>query len=228
LQFAHIVSHDLQTPLRTIAGFAEFLREEYTGKLDETADDYIMRIVRAVGRMQRMINDLLDYSRIDSADAPFGPVDLGHELGETLTLMRATLEQHRAVVTHDPLPVVHGDRTQIARLLQNLIGNAVKYHGDESPRVHVSAERSGDRWTVRVRDNGVGIPEDRRERVFELFRRLDAKPGCPGTGVGLSICRRIVQRHGGRIWVEPREGPGATFTLPVGHAGGLPEPPSRL
>lgn len=215
-QFAYIASHDLQAPLRGIAGFAQFLQQDYHGKLDDTADEYIGHIVEGTQRMQRLINDLLTYSRIGSKIRALVPTNLADVFDDALLLLESEIEETGGEVTRGELPTVTGDSGLLSQLLQNLIGNALKYHGDRPPRVHVTAERSGNEWTVAVRDNGIGIDAKHYERIFEIFRRLHTQEQYPGTGIGLAVCRRIVLRLGGRIWVESEVGCGSTFrfTLP--------------
>ncbi len=216
-QFAYIASHDLQTPLRGIAGFSQFLQQEYQGRLDETADGYLVRIIEGTKRMQTLIKDLLSYSRIDSRSRPFEPTNLNEVVEDAVTILDSSIQDSGGTVTRDELPTVAADRSQLVQLLQNLIGNALKYHGDQTPRVHVSAENGGHEWTISVRDNGIGIEDKHHERIFEIFRRLHTQTEYPGTGIGLAVCRRIVQRHNGRIWVESEPGRGSTFrfTVPV-------------
>ncbi len=210
-QFAYVASHDLKTPLRAISGFAQFLKDDFEGKLDETADEYIQRIVEGVNRMQQLINDLLEFSRIDSQGRPLKPIDLGEVLDDVHDLLRADIESSGAILTSDPLPRVMADRPQLTQLLQNLIGNAVKYHGERPPLVHVTADEQAGEWTISVRDNGIGIAPKHHERIFEIFKRLHTQKDYEGTGIGLAVCRRIVQRHNGRIWLESALGEGCTF-----------------
>ena len=218
-QFAYIASHDLQSPLRTISGFSQLLQSEYGGVLSEQADDWIERIVQATQQMQTLINDVLEYSRIGTHARPFRPVPFGEVLRDTLALLDGSIRDLGAVVTWDELPVVTGDRSQLVQVMQNLISNALKYHGSETPRIHVSAGRTDDEWVIGVRDNGIGIDPRHHERIFEIFRRLHNQRDYPGTGIGLAVCSRVVYRHGGRIWVESQPGQGSTFffTIPVSH-----------
>lgn len=210
-QFAYIASHDLQTPLRAISGFTQILQSDYQGKLDDKADRYIERIVRGATRMQTLINDLLTYSRIESRSAPFRPTNLNEIFDDALGLLHTSIEDTGGKVTRDQLPMVIGDRAQLCQLLYNLIGNGIKYHGHEKPRVHVSAEQNGRLWTIAVRDNGIGINPKHHEKIFEIFRRLHTAEQYPGTGIGLAVCHRIVQRHGGKIWLESEVGKGSVF-----------------
>jgi len=215
-QFAYIASHDLQEPLRAISGFSALLSKQYGGRLDQTADEYIRYIVAAAARLHRMIVDLLDYSRLD-ANALLQRCNLDRALDMALENLRTLTGELRAEIQRGPLPEVMGDPSQLMQLFQNLISNALKFHGPEPPRVSISAVLQGGFWTLRVRDNGIGIPEAERERVFQLFRRLHDEEQYPGTGIGLAACKRIVERHRGSIWIEGVAGPGSCFciTLPA-------------
>jgi PAS domain S-box-containing protein len=218
-QFAYVASHDLQTPLRAIAGFSQFLQKDYYGKIDERANDYINRIVGGVKRMQKMIDDLLEFSRVESRAAPFEVVALNQVFEDAVGLLQASILDTGATVTRDDLPSVNGDPAQLSQLLTNLIGNAIKYH-HELPVVHVSAvEQDASYWTISIRDNGIGIAEKDHERIFEVFRRLHSRDQYPGTGIGLAVCRRIVKRHGGKIWVESKLGEGSTFHISLPRQG---------
>jgi PAS domain S-box-containing protein len=216
-QFAFVASHDLQTPLRSISGFAQCLTEDYRGKLDIKADEYLGRIVKSVSRMQTLVDDLLSYSRVESRSQPFSDVSLEEVCQDALTVLEGSIRDVGCRISMGKLPNVRGDRTQLMQLMQNLIGNAVKYHAEKDPEVHIDARREADRWLISVRDNGIGIPANQLERVFEIFTRLHNQQSYPGTGIGLAVCRRIVLRQGGKIWVESEPGKGSTFffTLPV-------------
>ncbi|HJW27503.1 MAG TPA: ATP-binding protein [Rhodocyclaceae bacterium] len=216
-QFAYIAAHDLQTPLRSISGFAQLLHKEYAGHLDGNADDLIRRVVDNALRMRTLIQDLLVYSRIDSLGRPLRPVSLDHLFGEVVAALEPRISELRAEVTRDELPVVLGDRSQLAQVLHNLVDNGLKYHGSDPPRVHVGAEPQGEEWVVSVRDNGIGIAPRHHRRIFDIFRRLHTQQAYPGTGIGLALCRKVVERHGGRIWVESEPGKGSVFrfTLPI-------------
>jgi PAS domain S-box-containing protein len=217
-QFAYIASHDLQSPLRSISGFVQLLKLEYEGKLDEQADDWICRTVQAIEQMQTMIRDVLAYSRVDSRSRPFAPTPFLDVFNDAVTLLESSIYDAGGQVTCGKLPVVMGDQSQLVQLMQNLIGNGLKYHGAKSPHVHVSAEHNGNEWTFSVRDNGIGIDPKYYERIFEIFKRLHDQKEYPGTGIGLAVCRRVVARHGGRIWLESEAGHGSVFhfTLPEG------------
>jgi nitrogen fixation negative regulator NifL len=216
-QFAYIASHDLQEPLRMVASYTQLLANRYRGRLDSDADEFIGYAVDGATRMQGLINDLLAYSRIGRSGSPREPTDCSGVLGRVLTDLKVAIEESGAVVTHGTLPEVMGDAAQLRQVFQNLISNAIKFRGQEPPRIHVSCERSGDDWLFSVRDNGIGIDPQYSDRIFVIFRRLHTKAEYPGTGIGLAICRRVVERHGGRIWVESEPGKGSTFffTLPV-------------
>jgi signal transduction histidine kinase len=216
-QFAYVASHDLQEPLRMVASYVQLLARRYRGKLDSDADEFIAYAVDGAKRMQHLINDLLAYSRVTSQGQVFDPVDCNGVLEEVLNNLRVAVEESRAVVTHDPLPTVMADERQLGQLFQNLIGNAIKFHDAEPPNVHLSAEqRSGD-WLFSVRDSGIGMDPQYAERIFVIFQRLHDREKYPGTGIGLAICKKIVERHGGHIWVVSQTGQGATFyfTLPI-------------
>jgi PAS domain S-box-containing protein len=216
-QFAYVASHDLQTPLRTIAGFAQFLHEDCRDRLDETAQDYIDRIVRGAKRMHELIQDLLELSRVESRPAERRRVDLNDVCSEVVDLLQASIEETGAKVIYENLPSIRGDRSQFVQLFQNLIDNAVKYRGDAPPVVEITAIRKGQLWEITVADNGIGIEAEHRAKIFEIFRRLHSTESYPGTGIGLAICLRIVARHGGKIWVDERPGGGClfVFTLPA-------------
>jgi PAS domain S-box-containing protein len=217
-RFAYFVSHDLQTPLRTIASFVQLLQSTYTGRLDAQADDWIGRTVRSVEYLQTLIRDLLDYSRVDSQAHPFQLVPFGDVVADAISLLESPIRESNASITFSDAPDVNGDRSQLVQLMMNLIGNALKYRSSkDSPRVHVSVDWNGHEHVISVRDNGIGIAPRHHERIFEIFKRLHDPNEYPGTGIGLAICRRVVHRHGGRIWVESDAGEGSVFkfTLPV-------------
>jgi PAS domain S-box-containing protein len=217
-QFAYVASHDLQSPLRSISGFVQLLKSEYEGKLDKQADDWIRRTVQAIGQMQTMIRDVLAYSRVDSRSRPFAPTALLDVFNDAVALLESSIRDAGGQVDCGELPVVMGDRSQLVQLMQNLIGNGLKYHGDKTPNVHVSASRDGNEWIFSVRDNGIGIEPRYHDRVFEIFKRLHDQTEYPGSGIGLAVCRRVVTRHGGRIWLEsePEHGSVFHFTIPEG------------
>ena len=213
-QFAYVASHDLQEPLRMVAGYTQLLARRYEGKLDAEADLFIRYSIQGVTRMQALIRDLLDYSRVQTHGRAFETVSLDDALDWALFNLETAISQSGAKVTTDPLPDVRGDATQLGQLFQNLIGNAIKFRGDRRLEIHVGVQKRGGEWHVLVRDNGIGIDPEDRTRIFDIFQRLHGRDEFEGTG--LAICKRIVDRHGGRIWTEPSPGQGATFvfTLP--------------
>jgi PAS domain S-box-containing protein len=217
-QFAYIASHDLQEPLRMVASYTQLLERRYGGQLDQDARDFIGFAVDGANRMQRLIQDLLTFSRITTRGQPLTPLDSHDPLGEAIANLQTAIQENGTLVTNGELPRVMGDRGQLVQVFQNLIANAVKFHRpEEPPRIHVSAERTGVFWTFRVADNGIGIDPKYFNQVFQVFQRLHTRSEYPGTGIGLAICRRTIERHGGRIWVESEPGKGSTFffTLPA-------------
>jgi PAS domain S-box-containing protein len=215
-QFAYIASHDLQEPLRMITSYIQIIEEDYKGKLDADADQYIAFIVDGAKRMQTLTNDLLAYSRVGTRGEPFMPTSTSSVLSEAITNLEVAIEKSHAVVTHDQLPTVFGDGSQLIQLFQNLLGNAIKFRSDETPIIHVGVEETKDDWVFSVRDNGIGIDMKYAERIFTVFRRLHTREDYPGTGIGLAIVKKIVEHHGGRVWVESALAKGSTFyfTLP--------------
>lgn len=217
-QFAYVASHDLQEPLRMVTAYTQLLAERYRGKLDESADKFIGYASEGAQRMQVLIQDLLAFSRVGRQETSSASVDCNDVLKEVLQSLAAAIEESGAVVTHADLPVVWADRTQVAQLLQNLIGNGIKFRGQEPPAISVQAEKADERWQFSVSDNGIGIAPEYAENIFIVFQRLHARSEYPGNGIGLAICKKIVERNGGKIWAESQPGSGTTFkfTLP-GH-----------
>ena len=209
-QFAYVASHDLQEPLRMVSSYVQLLRRRYADKLGEDAQDFIEFAVDGAQRMQRLIDDLLAYSRVGTRGGPMEPADSGAALLRALGNLEARIEETGADVTHGPLPYVMGDSGQLVQLFQNLISNAIKY-SQRKPRILVEAADAEEGWRFSVADNGIGIEPQYGERIFELFRRLHGRDEYSGTGIGLAICKKIVERHGGAIWVESEPGDGSTF-----------------
>ncbi|MEW5729480.1 MAG: ATP-binding protein [Pseudomonadota bacterium] len=217
--FAYVASHDLQEPLRMMGGYAQLIARRYGGQIDDDGREFLGYMAEGAERMKAMIDDLLDYSRVDRGEPARAVVDMNLALDSALANLAAAIAEAGAEVgAPAPLPSVWGESALLARLMQNLVGNAVKYHRPgERPRVTVTAEPTESGWIFTVADNGIGIPADSRERVFQIFQRLHARGSYPGTGIGLAICKKIVERHGGRIWVEDGPGGGSAFrfTLPA-------------
>jgi len=216
-QFAYVASHDLQEPLRSVASSVQLLQMRYAGRLDARADEFIKHAVGGATRMKTLIDDLLAFSRIGAKREQTEELSMEHVLSEAMRNLEVAILESNAKITHDPLPNLHGYGAQIAQLLQNLISNACKFRGDKAAVVHVRADREGSEWVFSVADQGIGINSKYFERVFELFKRLHTREEYAGTGIGLALCKKIVERHGGRIWVESEKGRGTTFffTLPA-------------
>ncbi|HEY5998135.1 MAG TPA: ATP-binding protein, partial [bacterium] len=210
-QFAGIVAHDLREPLRAIVGFSELLRERIGAQLDATSAGYLQHVGQAAASMQRLLDDLLLFCRADRPRNRLGVTDLNLALGKALLNLRALVEETAAAVSQERLPTVAADETQMVQLLQNLVSNAIKFRREGPPRIHLTAETRRDEEIIGIRDEGIGIPPGQSERIFQIFTRLHGRGGPEGTGIGLAICRRILERHGGRIWVESRPGKGSTF-----------------
>jgi PAS domain S-box-containing protein len=223
-QFAYVASHDLQEPLRMVASYTQLLGRRYEARLDQDAREFMSYIVDGATRMKQLIEDLLAYSRVGTKGQEFKPVALEAPLRRALFNLRAGIEEAGAAVTYDPLPTVLGDEVQLGQLLQNLVGNALKFRSGSVPRIHLGVTNSPQEWTIEVRDNGIGIEPQYFERIFMVFQRLHNKGEYPGTGIGLAICKKEVERHGGRIWVEsrPAQGPnqGSSFHFTLLKRGG--------
>lgn len=217
-RFAYVASHDLQEPLRAVSGCVQILRKRYRGKLDESADELIRHTTDGAVRMQNLIRDLLAYSRVATQAKELLPIDSTAAVRQALSNLEVAVKERRAVVTVDPLPVVKADLPQLTQVFQNLLVNAIKFTTEGPPTIHVSAQRDQGAWRLSVQDNGIGIAPEYVERIFVIFQRLHTREEFPGTGIGLAICRKVVERHGGRMWVESEPGKGATFffTIPEG------------
>lgn len=214
-QFAHIASHDLQEPLRMVINFLSLLEKNYGNELDSNAQEYIRYAVDGGKRMRQLIDDLLRYSKVDMKGKEFALVDMNEAIARTLDILGVLIEESEAEIQVDSLPTVNGDESQIVQLLQNLVSNAIKFRGPERPRVHVSATIGPGEWTFAVMDNGIGLDMSKAGKIFIMFQRQQTNDKYPGSGIGLAIAKKIVERHGGRIWVESEEGKGATFFFTI-------------
>jgi light-regulated signal transduction histidine kinase (bacteriophytochrome) len=217
-QFAYVASHDLQEPLRAVSGCVQLLQQRYQGQLDARADELIAHAVDGSSRMQTLILDLLAYSRVSTRGRNLEPTDCETVLKEALSNLAAAIQESGAMVTHGALPTVAADPTQLLQVFQNFIGNAIKYRGERPPEVHIDVEHRAGEWQFTMRDNGIGIDPQYFERIFGIFQRLHTRKEYPGTGIGLAICKKIIERHGGRIWVASQPGKGSIFffTIPNG------------
>jgi light-regulated signal transduction histidine kinase (bacteriophytochrome) len=215
-QFAYVASHDLQEPLRMVSSYTQLLVRRYGDKLDGNAQEFMAYIVDGAARMKQLIEDLLAYSRVGTRSKEFHRVAVEAPLCRAINNLRASVEEAGASITYDALPTVEGDELQLSQLFQNLIGNALKFRSASVPRIHVFAKEADHEWEFAVQDNGLGIEPAYFERIFMVFQRLHNKGEYPGTGIGLAICKKVVERHGGRIWVESQLGEGSSFrfTLP--------------
>lgn len=220
-QFAYVASHDLQEPLRMVANYTQLLADRYQEKLDANAEKYIRYAVDGAVRMQTLIQDLLAYSRVGRRGLHLKTVDANLAVDEALQNLRTAIEESQAVVSHDRLPCIVADNSQLVQLFQNLIGNAIKFCGPEPPAVTISARNTADHWIFSVLDNGIGIAPEHAETIFVIFQRLHTHAEYPGNGIGLAICKKIVEQHGGKIWVESELGKGSTFhfILPITKPG---------
>lgn len=214
-QLAAMAAHELQEPLRMVERYTRILAEDYRGRLDGQADELLGFAHEGARRLQDLVDGLLVFSRLDASGRPFQRVESTALLDRVLADLGPAIEESGALITHDPLPVIEADPGQIVQLLRNLLGNALKFRGDDPPRVHLSATRLRGEWVFAVQDNGIGMDPEEADTIFNLFARL--RPEVPGSGIGLAVCRKIVERHGGRIWVESQPGQGSTFffTLPL-------------
>jgi signal transduction histidine kinase len=215
-RFAYVASHDLKEPLRMIISYTQLLARRYKGRLDADADEFIGFAVDGATRMERLIQDLLLYSRVGLRDRLYKPTDCEMIFERALSNLKAIINESDAVITHDRLPIVSGDETQLVQVFQNLVGNAIKFRGKAAPRVHLAAQRKDAEWVFTVKDNGIGIDPQFADRIFVIFQRLHNRAEYPGNGIGLAICKKVIENHSGRIWVSSRPGKGSTFyfTLP--------------
>ncbi len=215
--FAYVVSHDLQVPLRSVKGYCQVLKRRWEERLDEEANEFIDLAVGGAQRMEKLIRDLLRLSRVSTRAKPMQLAAVGEIVGEVLQNLAAAIDETGATVTHDKLPSVLADATQLGQVFQNLVENAIKFRGDQTPRIQISAQQQDGQWLFSVRDNGIGVAPDHAERIFQVFQRLHGQNEYPGTGIGLAICKRVIERHGGRIWLESKPGEGSVFhfTLPI-------------
>jgi light-regulated signal transduction histidine kinase (bacteriophytochrome) len=209
----------LQEPLRKVTAFCQLLQNEYEQRLDENAQIYIRYAVDGAQRMKTLVSDLLDYSRVETQGNPLEPTDANKACDEAIGNLAVAIDECDATITHDPLPTIIADCAQLVRLFQNLISNAIKYHGPQPPVIHISAEEQRDDWIIRVRDNGIGIDPKFHQRIFVIFQRLHGRDAYTGTGIGLAVCKRIVERAGGKIWVESTEGAGSDFCFTARKSG---------
>ncbi len=221
-QFAYIASHDLQEPLRMVGSYTQLLEQRYSAQLDDDAREFLRYAREGATRMRELIDALLSYSRIDTRAQAFRPVSMDQVLTLALTNLKASIDAANATVTRGALPPVDGDPVQLGQVMQNLIGNAIKFRGPNPPHIWVSAERKGPVWQFAVRDDGIGIAPEYQDRIFIIFQRLHSREEYPGTGIGLAVCKKVVERHGGRLWVEstgtPGQGSTFYFTVPVERA----------
>lgn len=214
-QFAYVASHDLQEPLRMVSNYTQLLARRYKDRLDDDAHEFIRFAVDGATRMQGLIQDLLQYSRVGTRGKAFGATDCEEALAVAKNDLRRALEEAGAKITHDPLPTIQADPTQLTQLFLNLLSNAIKFRGEEPPSIHVSAARGDGEWLFTVQDNGIGLDQEYADRIFVIFQRLHGFSEYSGTGIGLAICKKIVERHGGRIWVESKRGEGAKFSFTI-------------
>jgi PAS domain S-box-containing protein len=214
-QFAYVASHDLQEPLRMVASYTQLLARRYKGKLGPDADDFIAFAVDGAARMSQLINDLLAYSRVGSRKGEFRPTSADAALASALTNVRVAIKDSAAVIHHAPLPTVYADPVQLVQVFQNLLGNAMKFRNGAPPEIGVACEETPEEWCFSVRDNGIGIDPKYADRIFQVFQRLHNKEEYPGTGIGLATCKKIAERHGGRIWVVSQPGQGAAFHFTI-------------
>jgi light-regulated signal transduction histidine kinase (bacteriophytochrome) len=214
-QFAYVTSHDLQEPLRMVASFTQLLQNRYHDKLDDDANDFINYAVEGASRMHNLISDLLIFSRVGTRGKSFKTTDMNTVLDAVIATFQQVIKETNTTITYKPLPVIIADESQMIQLLQNLISNAIKFRSEESPRINVSGDLKADKWIFSVSDNGIGIDSKNFDRIFIIFQRLHKKEEYSGTGIGLAVCKKIIQRHRGKIWVESELGKGSTFYFSI-------------
>jgi two-component system, chemotaxis family, sensor kinase Cph1 len=217
-QFAYVASHDLREPLRMISSFLQLLERRYKDQLDEDSNEFIGFAVDGPKRLDKMIMDLLEYSRVANKEIQFTDVDLEEVIDQIKSNLNVLIEENNAQITYESLPIIPSDENQMVILLQNLIGNAIKYLREEIPKIHVSAEKQGNQYVFSVEDNGIGIDPQHLERIFTIFKRLHNHTEYEGSGIGLSIAQRVVHQHGGEIWAESQPGKGSTFHFTIANA----------
>jgi light-regulated signal transduction histidine kinase (bacteriophytochrome) len=218
-RFAYVASHDLQEPLRAVSGYTQLLARRYLGRLDESADQFISYATEAARRMTQLIDDLLTYSRIDSETRKFEQVDTESIVDRAIYNLHEAIQSSGAIITRDPLPPVHGVDFLLLQMFQNLLSNSIKFRKDEPPRIHISCRESGGEHVFFMKDNGIGIDPQYAGRIMIAFQRLHTRSEYPGTGIGLAICRKVAEEHGGRLWVESKAGEGATFYFTIAKGG---------
>lgn len=214
-QFAYVASHDLQEPLRAVGGYVKLLQRRFPEMIEGKAAEFIAGAAEGASRMERLIADLLAFSRVGTRGGEIAPTDLNLLLEDALRNLEASLAAANASVSSVPLPVLPVDATQMVQLLQNLIGNALKFRGEDTPTIRIGAQRETESWVFSIQDNGIGIEPQYFERIFQIFQRLHTRKHYPGTGIGLAICKKIVERHGGTIWVQSEPGKGSTFYFSI-------------
>lgn len=214
-RFAYVASHDLQEPLRAVAGFVTLIANKHRGTLDEESEGWITHAVEGSQRMRNLINDLLAYARVESRGKALESMDVGRAFEQAKRDLRVLIEENNAEVTSSELPKLEGDEGQLTQVFQNLIGNAIKFKGDKKPVVHVDATKQNDEWLFSIKDNGIGFEPEHVDRIFVIFQRLHGREEYKGTGIGLALCKKIVERHGGRIWAEAAKGAGSTFYFTI-------------
>ncbi len=231
-QFSYIASHDLQEPLRMVGSYTQLLEQRYAAQLDDDAREFIRYAQEGAARMRQLIDALLAYSRIDTRGEPFRPVAMDQVVSVALANLRESIAEAKAIVTSGPLPEVTGDPVQLGQVLQNLLGNAIKFRGPNPPHIEIRAERHGPDWVFSVHDDGIGIAPEYQDRIFVIFQRLHSREEYPGTGIGLAVCKKVVERHGGKLWVEstgrPGEGSTFRFTIPVDRTKAAPVPVPKV